>query len=343
MSNDRLKIFKAFSGSILLVLVVMMLSCSDGDLSGKVADYEIDRTFTRGPVDFRVAVSRKEVTIADRLDLLVEARAREGYVAELPGFGDKLDQFGIVDYTSPPPRLEEGGVVVTSRVYELEPFLSGEYKILPMMVTFREEGDSISTYSVESDTLKVTVLSILPEDMAELEMKDIAGPAAIPASRRWLYITAGAMALAAATVLLYLRFRKKRTVTDRIILAHEKAFALLERLLSEGLVEEKRYSEFTERVSDILRHYIEDRFGLRAPERTTEEFLTEAGSGLDVEDEQKRMLRDFLAHCDLVKFAAFEPSEDDVKKTFGTCRDFIDMTKKEEEVNGGAEQAAEVA
>ncbi|MCK4537251.1 MAG: hypothetical protein KAV42_00500, partial [Candidatus Krumholzibacteria bacterium] len=298
----------------------------------------------RGPVDFRVAVSRKEVTIADRLDLLVEARAREGYVAELPKFGDKLDQFGIVDYTSSPPSLEEGGVVVTSRVYELEPFLSGEYRILPMMVTFREEGDTVSTYSVESDTLKVMVLSILPEDMAELEMKDIAGPASIPASRRYLFITAGALALAAAAVLLYLRFRKQKTVTARVILAHEKAFARLERLLSEGLVEEKRYAEFTERVSDILRHYIEDRFGLRAPERTTEEFIAEAGSGLDVADEQKRMLREFLIHCDLVKFAAYEPSEDDVKKTFDACRNFIDMTKKEEEeVNGGVERAAGAA
>ena len=36
-------------------------------------------------------------------------------------------------------------------------------------------------------------------------------------------------------------------------------------------------------------------------------------------------------------------SEDDVKKTFDACRDFIDKTKKEEEVDGGAAQVAETA
>ena len=98
----------------------------------------------------------------------------------------------------------------------------------------------------------------------------------------------------------------------------------------------KRYREFTAEVSDILRYYIEDRFGLRAPERTTEEFLVEAGAGLPVGAEQKDILKAFLVHCDLVKFAALEPSSEDVKRTFDTCRDFIDTTKRTEEVNQAA-------
>ena len=104
----------------------------------------------------------------------------------------------------------------------------------------------------------------------------------------------------------------------------------LERLLSEDLIEGKRYSEFTARVSDILRYYIEDRFGLKAPERTTEEFILEAGEGLPVESFQKEILKDFLTHCDLVKFATLEPTAENVKNTFNTCRDFIDSTKSEE-------------
>jgi hypothetical protein len=111
-------------------------------------------------------------------------------------------------------------------------------------------------------------------------------------------------------------------------------------LLARKLVEEKRYREFTAEVADILRRYIEDRFGLRAPERTTEEFLAEAGTGLDVGGDRKKILADFLIHCDLVKFAALEPSDDDVKRTFNTAKDFIDATKSLEEVNGAARSAA---
>lgn len=316
---------------ILAALMLTISSCGGGGQQGAGAgEYEIDRRVTRGPVDLRVAVSRKEITIADRVELLIEATARDGYVVELPRFGEKLDQFGIVDYTTPPPELLGDGTVVTRRTYELEPFLSGEYMIPPMAVTFREEGDTL-THMLESDTLTVSVLSILPEDMEELELKDIAGPVSLPASKAWIYYLAGAVAAAAGAAYFWFFIRKRKQAVVRRITAHEVAFARLEQLLAQGLIEEKRYAEFTEKVSDVLRHYIEDRFGLRAPERTTEEFIVEAGDGLPVDGGQKGILREFLNHCDLVKFAAYEPSPEDVRRTFETCRDFVDATKKEEE------------
>ena len=100
-------------------------SCGGRDTAVDEKTWEIDREFRRGPVDLRIALSRKELTIADRIDLLIETRARDGFVTELPRFGDKLHEFGIVDYRSSPPRLEDDGTVTTSRIYELEPFLSG--------------------------------------------------------------------------------------------------------------------------------------------------------------------------------------------------------------------------
>jgi len=321
--------------SLFLLAAGWFSSCGGDTPSGGKEEYEIDRTFTRGPVDLRVAVGRKEITIAEHVDLLVETKARDGYVAELPKFGDKLEQFGIVDYSLDPPRLEADGAVVTRRVYELEPFLPGEYIIPPMTATFRQEGDSV-LHSLQSDTLKVAVLSILPADMAELELKDIAPPESLPAGRLWIYITAAALVAGAAAALLIMRARRRRETLARALPPHEIAFMRLEKLLAEGLIDQKRYAEFTERVSDILRHYIEDRFGLKAPERTTEEFIVEAGKGLPVDPDRKGMLKDFLTHCDMVKFAAFEPGAEDVKKSFETCRDFVETTKTREEVGGEA-------
>jgi hypothetical protein len=324
---------------LLLALAVSGLaaSCGDQDSAGAGRTWAIDRDYRRGPVDLRVAVSRSEMTIAEHLDLLIETRAGEGYVTELPGFGDKLHEFGIVDYTSPPPRLDTDGRVVTRRTYELEPFLSGEYVIPPMTIAFHEEGDTTLHY-LESDTIRVAVASILPEDMAELEIREIAGPAEVPYDYRKALLIGAAIVLvsAAAVFLLWRRSRRRRDAEVRAVPAHQMAFARLERLLAERLVEEGRYAEFTARVSDILRLYIEDRFGLRAPERTTEEFLAEAGDGLDVDGDKKTILEQFLLHCDLVKFAALEPTADDVKGTFETCRDFIEATKSE----GVREEAA---
>ena len=321
---------------MLLILAIMMFSCSGGDETANGGDeYEIDRDFRRGPVSFRVAIDREEISIAERVTMLLEARAGEGYVVEMPLFGDKLDQFGIVDYTTPPPGLEGDGSVVTRRTYVLEPFLSGDYRIPPMEITFRQEGDTL-LHRLESDTIVVHVRSILPEDQAELEIMDIAPPIDYPADYRLALIIAGCVIVAAAAV--YMLWRKRRRAVREVpqMAAHEVAYQRLEQLLAMNLIEEKRYREFTEKVSDILRHYIEDRFGLRAPERTTEEFLIEAGTGLPVGDSQKDIIRSFLVHCDLVKFAALEPTADDVKRTFETCRDFIDITREHEEVKGAA-------
>ncbi len=323
---------------LLITMFAAAVASCGSEGPGRRESYDIDETYRRGPVSFRTAVSSDSITIAEHVSMLLEIRAREGYTAELPRFGEKLERFGIVDYRTERPELR-GDTVVTRRTYELEPFLSGDYAIPPMTVRFRAEGDTL-VYTVESDTLRVHVTSILPDDLSELDIKDIAGPAEIPADYTRAAIIVAVVAAAGMCFFLLWRRRKAKPLAVRRSPAHETAYEALEMLLARGLVEEKRYREFTAEVADILRRYIEDRFGLRAPERTTEEFLAEAGTGLGVDGDRKKMLADFLAHCDLVKFAALEPSADDVKRTFNTAKDFIDATKREEEVKEAARPAA---
>ncbi len=84
------------------------------------------------------------------------------------------------------------------------------------------------------------------------------------------------------------------------------------------------------KISDILRHYIENRFGFKAPERTTEEFLTELSMARPEKNSllgsHKTLLADFLTHCDLVKFAKHEPTITESEKTVAICREFIEKT-----------------
>ncbi len=56
-------------------------------------------------------------------------------------------------------------------------------------------------------------------------------------------------------------------------------------------------------VSGIVRRYIEGRFGLVAPRRSTEEFLIEAAASTRLESGHQQALREFLAACDFLKFA----------------------------------------
>ena len=306
---------------------------------GSEKEFTFSRAFESGPVSFRVSLSDSAVTIAERVRMLLETHAQKGYRAELPKFGEKLSQFGIVDYRNFQPELGKDGALVTKRLYELEPFLSGEYKIPPMEISFYAEGDS-TRHTLESDTIVVLVKSLLPKDKASLDINDVAPPASFPFGWRNILIVAGGVAVvAAAAVAIWTRRRIREKIVPTLP-AHEIAYRKLEKLLARKLVEQKRYREFTAEVADILRQYIEDRFGLKAPERTTEEFLVEAGSGLAVEQAQKSIIKAFLLHCDLVKFAALEPSVEDVERTFSTCRDFIEATKVSEGVKAETAGAA---
>lgn len=72
----------------------------------------------------------------------------------------------------------------------------------------------------------------------------------------------------------------------------------------EWMADPRRYAG---EVSDAVRHYLEDRFGLKAPEQTTEEFLTDLSRRPTLDPRHQGPLAAFLEQCDLVKFAGWRP------------------------------------
>ncbi|MBN1845835.1 MAG: DUF4381 family protein, partial [Sedimentisphaerales bacterium] len=285
----------------------------------------------RGPARLLVQVDRQEITIAERLTLVLAAEIDEDFEIEMPRFGEKLEQFGIVDYRNPPARLTEKGKLLYRRSYVLEPFLSGNYTIPAMKILFRKKGDpDQKTYELETEEIPIQVKSLLAETVADLEIREIAGPVSLPPPRRgWIYgLLAGSAALVLAGIILWRRRRRRvaALATSRIP-AHELAYRELEGLLAEHLVEQGRVKLFYYRLSDILRGYLENRFGLHAPERTTEEFLAELGSGETLHGDHQQLLAEYLQHCDLVKFAERQPTTQDIQRTFDACKRFIGETE----------------
>jgi len=330
---------KTTGAPAILVVVAMALwplSCDKGDAGGTASqEFEIEKRYQRGPISVELRASRKEITIADRLTLVIQAEVQEDYEVGLPKFGAKLQQFGIVDYVTAPPRLADNGRVVSRRSYVLEPFLSGEYEIPPMTITFWKKGDPDGKkHEIQTETITIQVASLLPAKAAELEIKDIAGPLDIPAPRRlWLYaaISAAVTVLASTVALVVWRRRRRERIAGvPRIPAHELAYDRLEKLLGEKLIENGRFKDFYRGISDILRHYIENRFGLCAPERTTEEFLEELRCDDVLAASHKDLLTEFLRHCDLVKFAELQPGEMEIQQTFNVCKRLIMETASEE-------------
>jgi hypothetical protein len=84
---------------------------------------------------------------------------------------------------------------------------------------------------------------------------------------------------------------------------------------------------FVDAVSTILRHYVEDRFGLRAPESTTEEFLALVAARQDALAGRQPELQRFLVTCDGVKFARERPAPAAVTPLIDVAEGFVESTR----------------
>jgi hypothetical protein len=97
--------------------------------------------------------------------------------------------------------------------------------------------------------------------------------------------------------------------------------------LAEALTFLSDPNRFCTMVADATRLYLEERFNLRAPERTTEEFLVELRTNPHLTLDQKQSLGAFLEGCDLVKFARLEPTEITLRQLHDAALRLVDETQ----------------
>jgi len=264
----------------------------------------------------------------------LEAAIESGYDVNMPNINEVLANFGIVDWTNLGEKLDANNNVVTTYQYRLEPFISGKFPIPAFKFGFYDvnnPGDN--HYELETEPIDIEVTSLLGEQRENLQISDIEGVVSIPkkVSYLWVWILfAAVIVIAAICIFIFLKRKKVKEIVRIFKPAHEIAYERLRVLVAQNLVEEGKIKEFYEGISNILRHYIEHRFDLRAPERTTEEFLYEIQYTNVLSKPDKESLGEFLSHCDMVKFAKYDPTEEQIQKTFDLVKSFIEKTKSVE-------------
>ena len=143
----------------------------------------------------------------------------------------------------------------------------------------------------------------------------------------WLWIITIAIILLTVLVgwLLLRHWKRKQAMKPAVppVPPHVRARQALERALA--VISEPK--PFTIEVSGVTRTYLEERFDFHAPERTTEEFLYELQNTSLLTTEQKLSLGDFLANCDLIKFAKYEPTETELRALHAAALRLVNETE----------------
>ena len=139
------------------------------------------------------------------------------------------------------------------------------------------------------------------------EIHDIQPPVEIPVPL-WLLILGGIAGLRGRG-LCRLAHRSRDQCDARRSRRPRRALALraLEELRKQ--VHQLDPYAFSIAVSDVLRHFIGEHFGLWAEQQTSPEFLASIQDAPAFSEEDRTLLADFLERCDLVKFARIDANE----------------------------------
>ena len=320
---------------VFLALCVCLQGCADKGDDGGAGLFEIERNYRSGPLEVFVRVEKRQITLAETLEVEISALASDGYEVVMPDLSGGMPGFDVYQWRALDERIDEKGRVVTTYRYRFEPMVDGTVEIGEMVFEYSQiGGEGVGEFpggEVKTEAIEVSVVSMLGEGAAAEVIDDIEEVVEL-ADWRWLWWAGGGGVLAAvlAAVILYRRSRRAAVEVRVFRAAHELAYERLGELEAKGLVESGLLKEFYEGLSNVLRYYIEDRFALKAPERTTEEFLYELQYSYVLGTEDKDSVGQFLRHCDLVKFAKQEPTEVQVEGSVELVTGFVERTKSVE-------------
>ena len=280
-------------------------------------------------INVNANVDKAKITIGDKIRYKITVNSPEEVEILLPDLSEKIGDLIVVDFGAEEPKKDEGNITA-ERWYILETYTTGSYIIPAIDIKYKEKSKE-EIREVKTSEIFVEVLSVLDEDAGDI--RDIIPPVTLNKNYYRLYIiiaiTLGVLGAAGAIILfLYRRKHRKVEFKPEPLSAHEIAYNELENLKAINLTSKGKIKEYYYRLSDIVRRYIENRFRLMAPERTTEEFLAEMAITNKLEENHKQLISNFLEHCDLVKYAKYGPNNQEIEEAFNSAKKLVDETKE---------------
>jgi len=278
----------------------------------------------RGPVEASAVLTPGAPVAGERMILTVrvEAAANVAVTTPLINIDDEstIGQFNVLEQTAQPDLPLPDGRRTWTQQLVLDTFATGDLHVPPLHVAFT---DNRGTPPIEGfltlPPIDITVASALLEGETQLRaLRDNRPLPVAPMSAWWWLAVPAVLALAIAGVAWSRRGNAVALVPLTPAERARRALALLE-------LDDDQESCFA-RVVDIVRRYLEEAFGLRAPRATTHEFLREAQHSNVLSQPHRATLHELLQVADLVKFARHMPGRNAGTQAMHTALHFVDDT-----------------
>ncbi|MDR0540956.1 MAG: hypothetical protein LBH19_01950 [Dysgonamonadaceae bacterium] len=261
----------------------------------------------------KVSIDSAQILIGEQTRLHLEIAADKNSPIQLPFVTDTLMKGVEVLNITPPDTADLGNNrMQICYDYLITSFDSALYMLPPFKLIA-----GIDTFYSNQVALKVSTLPVDTESGNFYDIKDVWKPPFVLADYATVfYIIFAACIL--ILLLLYIIFRKKKhkpvlpfgKEEKNVLPPHVRAIQALDVIKSEKLWQQGKNKEYHSQLSDVIRNYIDERFGINAMEMTSGQIL-QIIQGVSEGDSAFPQLKQLLLLSDLAKFAKYHPLPDE--------------------------------
>lgn len=272
-------------------------------------------------------VDSNNIMIGDWLGLHIEVQHRDNTTIHWPQIADSLQGIEIIKRGEVQTQ-KNGSDVLEKADYIITSFDSGTVIVPPLQFLFSVVGDTAKRIA-ETSPIPIFVHTVDVDTSQDI--KDIKPPLSLSITFAELlpYII-GLVVLGGLGYLFYYIWNKRRRGESIIPEApprpaHEVALEALRSLDSEHLWQRGKIKEHYSQLTDIVRTYIERRYRVMAMEMVTDEIM-DSPVIASLEKQTREPLKELLVKSDFVKFAKYQPTQQDNETSITTATMFVEQT-----------------
>lgn len=159
-------------------------------------------------------------------------------------------------------------------------------------------------------------------------------------TQKYFWFIVAALLVAAGFIFVYMKWLRHGRIplmpVKKPTPPYELAVKKLNELQGRQLWQQGAEKEYYTQLTDILRTYLNGRFGINAMEMTTPQIMAALSENKDIATEYSALVNSVLNEADFVKFAKARPLADENQRAFDDAVQFVELTKpveKPEEEN----------
>ena len=220
----------------------------------------------------------------------------------------------------------EGKIILTS-------FDSGSYYLPNLLALIERENGQVDTILFDGPVLEVNTI---PIDTSNYVIKEIKDQMKYPVTFREVALWVLLVLLIAAVIYVivrYIKYRKEnKTFFGKPVVKdppHIVALRSLDKIHKQKLWQNSKQKQFYTAVTDTLRVYIADRFGIVALERPSGEMLEDRKKE-NIDAGIYEEVSELFARADLVKFAKYEAGAEENENTIPVAVRFVNASYQQE-------------